>query len=117
LFEGRKKVCNLGYLRNLYKKQDGSVGYRCPAESKAAYEKKGGVFCKTTEGKRCLCNALFATVGLPTIYNDGTIEKALITIGSKVDSIKDLIKRKANFSAGDVVDFILNSGKSESTAK
>jgi len=111
LFNDRKKVCNLGYLRSLYKKEDGSVGYRCPAESSSVYESKGGVPSGTTEGKRCLCNALFATVGLPTAYNDDTVEKALITIGSKVDSIRELIKDKMDFTAKDVVDFILNIRK------
>ena len=114
LFENRKKICNLGYLRNLYKKEDGSVGYRCPAESKENFEKKGGVSNETTEGKRCLCNALLATVGMPSIYKDGTIEKALITMGTKVDALKDLLKQKSDFSAGDVIDYILSGVKKES---
>ncbi|OQY34183.1 MAG: 2-nitropropane dioxygenase [Spirochaetaceae bacterium 4572_59] len=112
VFQTRRKVCNLGYLRTLYKKDDGSVGYRCPAESKAVFEKKGGTSDELTAGKKCLCNALFATVGLPTGYKDGTIEKPLVTIGSNVESIKKLIKEKTEFSAEDVVDFILKPEKS-----
>ncbi len=115
LFENRKKICNLGYLRNLYKKEDGSVGYRCPAESKEEFEKKGGVTNENTEGKRCLCNALLATVGMPSIYKDGTIEKALITMGTKVDALKDLLKQKTDFSASDVIDYIISGLKKENS--
>jgi len=35
-YNERRRVCDLGYLRHLFKKDDGSVGYRCPAESPAA---------------------------------------------------------------------------------
>ena len=114
LFEARKKVCNLGYLRNLYKKDDGSVGYRCPAESKQEFEKKGGQSSEATENKRCLCNSLLATIGLGTEYDDGTIERALITIGSKIDAVKELIKKTTEFSAKDVIDFILAGSKKDS---
>ena len=110
VFNSRKKICNLGYLRTLYKKEDGTIGYRCAAESKEAFESKGGVSDEGTKNKKCLCNALFASIGLPTAYADGSVEKALITLGSKVDSVKELLKRKASFSAKDVIDYILSSG-------
>ena len=109
LFENRKRICNLGYLRSLYKKDDGSIGYRCPAESEEVFVKKGGDSNET--GKRCLCNALLATIGLPSKYNDGTMEKALVTIGSKVDSIKDLLGKGMDFSARDVVEYIMKGKK------
>ncbi len=43
LYLSRKRICDLGYLRHAYKKEDGSVGQRCPAEPVADYVKKGGV--------------------------------------------------------------------------
>ena len=33
----RERVCDLGYLRQLYRKPDGEVGYRCPAEPEENY--------------------------------------------------------------------------------
>jgi nitronate monooxygenase len=32
LYENRPRICDLGYLRHPYRKTDGTVGYRCPAE-------------------------------------------------------------------------------------
>lgn len=107
LFENRKKVCTLGYLRQLYKREDGSIGYRCAAEVQEAFEKKGGVVNDGTARKRCLCNALFATIGLPTAYEDGYIEKAIVTLGTYLDGVKDLLRRTTDFSARDVIDYIL----------
>jgi hypothetical protein len=40
----RTRICDLGYLREIYAREDGSIGYRCPAEPVDAYFKKG---CKT----------------------------------------------------------------------
>jgi len=112
VFEMRKKICNLGYLRQLYKKSDGTIGYRCAAEEKDVFTAKGGDPKEASEEKKCLCNALFATVGMPSTYADGSVEKALITLGSHMDSLKQLVQRKMDFSARDVIDFIMN-GKPE----
>ncbi len=107
LFERRKKVCNMGYLRQLYKKEDGSIGYRCPAENSEAYRNKEGVIDDGTSGKRCLCNALFATIGMPSEYEDGYTEKAIVTIGSRLENVRNLLKQRADFTARDVINYIL----------
>ena len=62
-YAARERICDLGYLRQLYCKADGSIGYRCPAEPVDDYVRKGGNAADTT-GRKCLCNALAATVGL-----------------------------------------------------
>ena len=31
-YHARRRICDLGYLRHLYRKADGTIGYRCPAE-------------------------------------------------------------------------------------
>ena len=111
VFEMRKKICNLGYLRTLYKKEDGSIGYRCPAEKKEAFVAKGGDPAETEGGRGCLCNALLATVGLGTRYEDGNEEKPLVTLGSQLDSLKELIRSKMDFSARDVIDFLMTDRK------
>jgi nitronate monooxygenase len=112
VFEMRKKICNLGYLRHIYKKEDGSLGYRCSAEAKESFIKKGGDPQEADQNKCCLCNALYATVGLSTSYADGSIEKPLVTLGSHLDTLKELVQTKIDFTARDVIDYIMN-GKSE----
>lgn len=108
LFESRKRVCNVGYLRQLYKKDDGSIGYRCPAENPEIFANKQGVVDEGTSGKRCLCNALFATCGLPSEYENGYQEKAIITIGTKLENVRDMLKKSSDFTARDVINYILN---------
>ena len=107
ILDMRKKICNLGYLRELYKKDDGSVGYRCSAEKKESFVEKGGNSEKATPRKRCLCNALLATVGLPGKTADGREEKSLITLGSHMESLKQLVQEKMDFTARDVINYIL----------
>ena len=105
-FLGRNKVCNMGYLRQMYMKEDKTIGYRCPAENRIAYVKKGGKL-EDTLMKRCLCNALFATVGMPKKYANGYLEKSLVTLCSNLEMIKGLLAQRNSFSAKDVIDAIL----------
>ncbi len=107
VFDERKKICNMGYLQHLYKREDGSVGYRCAAEAPGAFKAKGGELSEATARKKCLCNSLFATIGYPTVYEDGYVERALITIGSSLESIRSIITEYKDFSAKDVLDYIL----------
>jgi len=102
----RKRICDLGYLRDLFMKSDGSIGYRCPAEPVGAYIEKGGTAEKTT-GKKCLCNALLSNIGLGQQRRDGHIEKALITAGTAIDSIKRLLTNGLSYSASDVINWLL----------
>src|SRR3546814_18230906 len=62
VYEQRRRVCDLGYLRTSYRKPDGSVGYRCPSEPVESYVAKGGAI-EDTVGRKCLCNGLMATAG------------------------------------------------------
>jgi nitronate monooxygenase len=56
VYRSRKRVCDLGFLREVYRRPDGSIGYRCPAESEASFVAKGGAV-EDTAGRACLCNA------------------------------------------------------------
>jgi hypothetical protein len=70
----------LGYLREHFRKPDGSLGLRCAAEPIKAFLAKGG--CKELALKsKCLCNALFANIGLGNSYPNGYKEAPLITAG------------------------------------
>lgn len=43
------------------------------------YLKKGGAVQDT--GRKCLCNALFANIGMPQRRKDGTAEQPALTLG------------------------------------
>jgi nitronate monooxygenase len=102
----RPRICNLGYLRSLYKKDDGSIGYRCAAEPVEAYVTKGGLK-EETDGRKCLCNALVANIGLPTIYKSGYIEQYLITAGDTLKKIGDFIKDgRDHITAAEIIEIL-----------
>ena len=77
----RPRLCDLGYLRSPYRKDDGRVGYRCPAEPVEMFVRKGGS-ADDAAGRACLCNALSADVGLGQTRPDGRTEEALVTLGA-----------------------------------
>ena len=107
VYQARKPVCDMGYLREPYAMGDGRIGYRCAAEPVATYVAKGG---KTEEalGRKCLCNALLANVGFPQLRNDGSIEPPLVTVGDDINSIaRFLAAGKQSYSAADVVHSLL----------
>ncbi len=103
----RKRVCDLGYLRHLYSKGDGSVGYRCPAEPAEAYIAKGGK-PQRLEKRKCLCNALLSNIGLAQCRKDGYVEKPLITAGKDILTIARFLKNKDSYSAKNVIDWLLS---------
>ena len=104
-YHARKRVCDLGYLRHLFKREDGSVGYRCPAEPVDIYEKKGGDIADTV-GRKCLCNGLMATIGLGQRRRSGN-EKPIITVGDTVKStVLALAGDRPSYSAADVLRYM-----------
>lgn len=114
LFSLRKRVCNLGLLRHLYKKDDGSPGYRCPAEDPQIFAGKGGD-PEVAREARCLCNALMAAVGAAMEYAGGYLEKPLLVPGEYLDSLRVLIRKIGlDYTAADVIRF-LDSGRGDST--
>ena len=104
--ETRERVCDLGYLRHLYRRENGTVGYRCPGESLQEYARKGGDIAET-EGRKCVCNGLMATIGLPQMRGD-FVEKPLITAGDDVRLIVDFLQPgKTSYTASDVIERLL----------
>jgi nitronate monooxygenase len=105
----RRRVCDLGYLRSAYRKPDGSLGYRCAAEPRDEFVRKGGA-AADTEGRKCLCNALMANIGLPQTRSDGYVEQPLVTCGDDLAAgVKRLVKRYGeSYAAADVIDDILD---------
>lgn len=106
-FALRPRLCDLGFLRTPFRKDNGTIGYRCPAEPVDAYVRKGGAK-EDTDGRRCLCNALTANVGLQQHRPSGYVEPPLLTLGQDLDFLPDLLRHAGpDFSAADVVDYLL----------
>ncbi|MDE3174383.1 MAG: nitronate monooxygenase [Gemmatimonadota bacterium] len=102
----RERICDLGYLRTAYRKEDGAIGYRCPAEPVDAHVAKGGA-AADTEGRRCLCNALLANIGLGQIRPRGEDERPLLTSGDDLLHMAAFLNGRTAYSAGDVLDYLL----------
>lgn len=103
----RKRICDLGYLRHFYKKEDGTVAQRCPAEPVSDYVKKGGRE-EDTVGRKCLCNSLMADIGMAQIQAGGRKEMHLLTAGDDLNNIARMMKPgKESYSAKDVVAYLL----------
>lgn len=109
----RPRVCDLGYLRHLYKREDGKLGYRCPSEPEAQWLRKGGK-PEALKGRLCLCNALGAALGIRLAKRGGYQEPVLVTSGDAVAEIaKYLPPGKTSYTALDVLDVL--EGRREET--
>lgn len=110
VYESRKRICDLGYLRHFYQKEDGSFAQRCPAEPIQDFVKKGGKI-EETEGRKCLCNALFADIGMPQIQFGNQVEKHLLTAGDDLNNVSRILKNKnpgeTDYTAEDVLKHLL----------
>ena len=108
IYQERKRVCDLGYLREPYAANEGTIGYRCAAEPVQNYIAKGGKI-EDTVGRKCLCNALLANVGHAQIRKDDAIEPALVTVGDDLNSAAQFLAPGASsYSAADVVENLLS---------
>ncbi|MCP4360960.1 MAG: nitronate monooxygenase [Chloroflexi bacterium] len=106
VYNKRPRLCDIGLLRKLYKKDNGKIGYRCAAEPIDQYVKKGGEL-EETVGRGCLCNNLCATAGKPQHQKDGYIEAPLVTSGDGVVGIGRFLQPgKRSYTAKDVLDYL-----------
>lgn len=107
VYAQRKRVCDLGFLREAYARPDGAIAYRCSAEPQSCYVAKGGKL-EETAGRKCLCNALLANIGLAQIRTEGVIEPPLVTVGDGLNSVAGILAQgRTSYTAADVVDFLL----------
>jgi nitronate monooxygenase len=108
VYEKRPRICNIGCLRQIYKKDNGEVGYICAAEPEKSYIEKGGN-PENLKGRKCLCNALVANVGHPKKYKNGYKEQYLVTVGDCFNNIVDFLKSPDDeiYKSQDVVDKLL----------
>jgi nitronate monooxygenase len=110
-YEERGRICDLGYLRHAYRKSDGKIGWRCPAEPQKDFLRKGGVE-EETVGRKCVCNGLMANIGLGQVRRDGGLEKALITSGDDVATVTRFLAPGADsYRAVDVVEYLMRDAR------
>jgi nitronate monooxygenase len=108
IYQERKRVCDLGYLREPYAEGEGKIGYRCAAEPVQNYIAKGGKI-EDTVGRKCLCNALMANVGHAQMRKDNVAEPPLVTVGDDLNTIATfLAPGKDTYSAEEVVASLLS---------
>jgi NAD(P)H-dependent flavin oxidoreductase YrpB (nitropropane dioxygenase family) len=106
VFAARPKLCDMGYLREPVLLKSGRVDYRCPSEPEIPYFKKDGTE-EETIGRKCLCNGLFANIGLGQHRRDGYDEAPIVTLGSDIEGCRILAQEHANgWSAAEAVAFI-----------
>ncbi|MGZ6839303.1 MAG: nitronate monooxygenase [Frankiaceae bacterium] len=106
-YAARPRLCDLSYLRVPYERAPGTVGYRCPGEPVDVYVRKGGVAADTV-GRKCLCNALTANVGLGQTRRSGYHEPAMVTLGADLDGVTQLLAvNPAGWTAAQAVDYLV----------
>ncbi len=107
-YEARPRLCDLSYLREPYERADGSVGYRCASEPVDVYQRKGGTL-EGTVGRKCLCNALMANIGLGQERKDGYVELPAITLGQDLEGAHRLLELHPDgWTAQEAVDWLLS---------
>ncbi len=102
----RERICDLGYLRIAYRKEEGGLGYRCAAEPVDAYVAKGGAV-EETAGRRCLCNALLANIGHAQVRPRWDDELPLLTSGDDLMAMAPFLKGRTRYAAAEVLEYLL----------
>lgn len=114
VYAQRTRVCDMGYLRRITRNAEGKIVYRCPAEPVEDYVAKGGDAADTA-GRKCLCNALIANLGLAQVRSSGEREGTLLTAGDDLLEIVDLMSgRLMDYTADDVLDCLLEGSAERS---
>jgi len=104
----RNRLCDLGFLRHAYRRADGTVGYRCPAEPAEDFIRKGGTFAET-EGRQCVCNGLVGTIGLAQVRPGNEPDLPLVTAGNDALHIAEYLQPgRDSYTAQEVIDYLLS---------
>jgi NAD(P)H-dependent flavin oxidoreductase YrpB (nitropropane dioxygenase family) len=107
VYQNRRRICDLGYLRHLYRRPDGTVGYRCPSEPLEHFIRKGGI-AEQTVGRKCVCNGLPATVGFGQVRKEAIHEFPLVTAGDDLACLAEFLPPgRDSYSAADVLSRLL----------
>jgi nitronate monooxygenase len=108
MYKARPRICDLGFLREAYRKEDGTIGYRCASEPVSVYLAKGGQV-EDTVGRKCVCNALIANIGQPQVRKERHTEHGLVTAGDDLSNIGCYLSPgRSSYSATEVVTSLLS---------
>jgi NAD(P)H-dependent flavin oxidoreductase YrpB (nitropropane dioxygenase family) len=114
VYSKRPRVCDVGLLQSSYAKEDGSIGFRCPAEPVEPFLRKGGKL-QSTVGRVCLCNSLLATAGFAQTRSNGYVEPPLVTLGDDLSGAADLVRElppgQDLYSMGNALRYLQNGSK------
>ena len=104
VYLARVRICDLGYLRELYATDHGTIGYRCPAEPEDNYVDKAGKMANTL-GRKCFCNSLLANIGHAQVRDGKYVEEGLVTAGDDLAGITRFFPANGSttYSAADVI--------------
>ena len=115
-YAARPRVCDVGFLREAYRLEDGSIGYRCAGEPVSCYVSKGGLEAETA-GRKCVCNALMTNIGLAQVRCGYRVEIGLVTMGDEVNAVAQFLRPgRSTFTAKDVVETLLRKPTEAYTA-
>ena len=107
IYAARPRVCDLGFLHEPYRTPEGTIGYRCAAEPASVYVAKGGSV-EDAAGRKCLCNALLANIGLAQVRNGNRTEQGIVTAGDDLGCVPFFLKPgQSTYSAADVISKLL----------
>jgi len=104
IYEERQRVCDQSALVSLYKRPDGSIGYRCASEPVDDFVRKGGKI-EDTVGRKCICNGLLMLAGLQQVDNVG--EPMIVTLGDDTKFLQSLMKNQDSvYGAKNALDYL-----------
>lgn len=109
VYAQRPRVCDLGYLREAYRTAAGAIDFRCAGEPVNVFVAKGGD-AADTEGRKCICNALIATMGHPQTRAGGRlVEPGIVTSGDDLNQLTRFMPEGGTaYHARDVVRILLS---------
>ena len=109
VYQQRRRVCDLGYLRHAYKAADGTIGWRCgsePVEPTCARGRHPGHAGPQVHLQRPGLN-----IGLAQVRRQDGPEKPLVTSGDEVREVARFLPTPDadGYSAEDVVAYLLSA--------
>jgi nitronate monooxygenase len=109
VYNARPRICDLGYLREAYRTPEGAIEYRCAGEPVSVYVSKGGQG-EATVGRKCLCNALLANIGMQQVRGGKYEESGMVTAGDDLTEIPAFLSaNKPGYTAAEVIAKLLAS--------
>jgi NAD(P)H-dependent flavin oxidoreductase YrpB (nitropropane dioxygenase family) len=111
VYGARKRICDMGYLRAAYKREDGKVGFRCAAEPIESYVRKGGK-AEDAEQRMCLCNGLIAAAGYAQVRKreiTASLEKGVHDLVERVNGVVADVEQSVTTRVETLVEHVGNA--------